>query len=134
MNGYAESLSISPARWKALAEKSDMSDVRSILSRRIAILVLGFATALLLSGPASAAEPSDLETKLTITVGGVEKTLTLEEAMDALNIPSVSLALIDRDRVAFARALAPAATPRRSIRRRVAVEIRGGGRRDASGR
>lgn len=81
-----------------------MSDVRSILSRPIAILVLGFATALLLSGPASAAEPSDLENRLTITVGGVDKTLTLEEAMGALNIPSVSLALIDQDRVAFTRA------------------------------
>lgn len=81
-----------------------MSDVRSILSRPIAILVLGFATALLLSGPASAAEPFDLENRLTITVGGVDKTLTLEEAMGALNIPSVSLALIDQDRVAFTRA------------------------------
>jgi CubicO group peptidase (beta-lactamase class C family) len=88
-----------------------MSDVRSILSRRIAILVLGFATAFLLSGPASAAEPSDLENRLTITVGGGDKTLTLEEAMDALNIPSVSLALIDRDRVAFARAYGTGATP-----------------------
>jgi CubicO group peptidase (beta-lactamase class C family) len=44
-------------------------------------------------------------------VGGVDKTLTLEEAMDALNIPSVSLALIDRDRVAFARAYGAGATP-----------------------
>jgi hypothetical protein len=88
-----------------------MSDVRSILSPRVAILVLGFATALLPSGPASAAEPTDLENKLTITVGGVDKTLTLEEAMDALNIPSVSLALIDRDRVAFARAYGAGATP-----------------------
>jgi len=88
-----------------------MSDVRSILSRRIAILVFGFATALLLSGPASAAEPSDLENKLAITVGGVERTLTLEEAMGALNIPSVSLALIDQDRMAFARAYGAGATP-----------------------
>ena len=57
-----------------------------------------------LSVPAFAADPSDLESKLTIAVGGIDKTLTLGGAMDALNIPSVSLALIDQDRVAFARA------------------------------
>jgi CubicO group peptidase (beta-lactamase class C family) len=94
-----------------LAEKSDISDVRSILSRRIASLVFGFATALLLSVPAFAADPSDLESKLRITVGGVDKTLTLEETMDALNIPSVSLALIDQDRVALARAYGAGVTP-----------------------
>ncbi len=66
---------------------------------------------LLLSVPAFAADPSDLESKLTIAVGGIDKTLTLGGAMDALNIPSVSLALIDQDRVAFARAYGAGATP-----------------------
>src|SRR3990170_8750653 len=107
MNGYAESLSISHARWKALLERSDMSDVprRPIhLAHRLAILVFSIAIALAPSSQALAAEPSELESKLTISVGGVDKTLTLSGAMDALNIPSVSLALIDQDRMAFARA------------------------------
>ncbi len=63
------------------------------------------------SAGALAAEPSDLESELTISVGGAEKTLTLGEAMAALNIPSVSLALIDRDQVALARAYGEGATP-----------------------
>jgi CubicO group peptidase (beta-lactamase class C family) len=44
-------------------------------------------------------------------VDGVDKTLTLEEAMAALNIPSVSLALIDGDRIAFAQGYGASATP-----------------------
>ena len=44
-------------------------------------------------------------------MGGVDKTLSLQDAMEALNIPSVSLALIDQDRVAFARAYGEGATP-----------------------
>ncbi len=58
-----------------------------------------------------AAEPSELERNLTISVDGVAQTLTLEEAMEALNIPSVSLALIDGDRIDFARAYGASATP-----------------------
>ncbi len=65
---------------------------------------------LLLLAP-GAAEPSALESGLTISVDGSEKSLTLAEAMDALNIPSVSLALIDRDQVALARAYGAGATP-----------------------
>lgn len=60
---------------------------------------------------ALAAEPADLESGLTISVDGSDKTLTLAEAMDALNIPSVSLALIDADQVALARAYGAGATP-----------------------
>jgi len=74
-------------------------------------LVSQLAVVLLLAPSALSAEPFDLESELTMSIGGVEKTLTLEEAMDALNIPSVSLALIDRDRVAFARAYGAGATP-----------------------
>jgi CubicO group peptidase (beta-lactamase class C family) len=77
----------------------------------LAILLLGIAVALAPSAGALAAEPSDLESSLTISVGGVEKTLTLEEAIAALNIPSVSLALIDQDQLAFARAYGEDATP-----------------------
>ena len=54
-----------------------------------------FGAALLLSAPPRAADPAELESKLTVTVDGVEKTLSLEEAKQALHIPSVSLALID---------------------------------------
>jgi CubicO group peptidase (beta-lactamase class C family) len=71
--------------------------------------VLG--AALLLNAPAFAADPADLESKLTLTIDGVEKTLSLEEAKQALHIPSVSLALIDQDRIAFARAYGENATP-----------------------
>ena len=67
--------------------------------------------ALFLSAPALAADPAELESKLTISVGGVERTLSLEDAKAALNIPSVSLALIDRDSIAFARAYGENATP-----------------------
>ena len=61
--------------------------------------------------PARATEPSELESNLTITVDGVAKTLNLEAAMEALKIPSVSLALIDGDRIAFASAYGASATP-----------------------
>jgi CubicO group peptidase (beta-lactamase class C family) len=87
-----------------------MSEV-PLRSLPLAILLLGIAVALAPSAGALAAEPSDLESNLTISVGGVEKTLTLEEAMAVLNIPSVSLALIDQDQLAFARAYGEDATP-----------------------
>ena len=41
----------------------------------------------------------------------VEQTLTLQQAMDRLNIPSVSLALIDQDRIGFTRAYGAGITP-----------------------
>jgi CubicO group peptidase (beta-lactamase class C family) len=81
------------------------------LKKSFAIRALGIAGALLLGAPTFAAEPSDLESKLTISVGGVEKTLTLPKAMAELNIPSVSFAVIDEDRIAFASAYGEAATP-----------------------
>ena len=57
-----------------------------------------------------AGAPADLEAGLNITIGGATKTLTLSEAMAALNIPSVSIALIDQDRIAFAGAYGQGAT------------------------
>src|SRR5262245_63182125 len=74
-------------------------------------IAAGFAAVLALAAPASGAEPSALESNLVIPVDGVEKTLTLEEAMAALNIPSVSLALIDSDRIVFAQAYGASSTP-----------------------
>jgi CubicO group peptidase (beta-lactamase class C family) len=82
--------------------------VMSFASFRIAA---GFAAALVLAAPALAVEPSALESNLVVPVDGVDKTLTLEDAMTALNIPSVSLALIDGDRIAFARAYGASSTP-----------------------
>ena len=67
--------------------------------------------ALLLGAPARAADPAELESKLTVMIDGVEKTLSLEEAQQVLHIPSVSLALIDQDSIAFARAYGENATP-----------------------
>ena len=83
----------------------------SDLARRLAALVLSVAIGLPLSVAVLAAEAADIESKLTITVGGAEKQLTLDEALSALNIPSVSMALIDKDRIAWARAYGANATP-----------------------
>jgi CubicO group peptidase (beta-lactamase class C family) len=74
-------------------------------------LVCQLAVILVLAPSALAAEPSDLESELTMSIGGVEQTLTLQQAMDRLNIPSVSLALIDQDRIAFTRAYGAGVTP-----------------------
>ncbi len=72
---------------------------------RLALIGIVIAIALVPGAPARATEPSELESNLTITVDGVAKTLNLEAAMEALKIPSVSLALIDGDRIAFATRL-----------------------------
>jgi CubicO group peptidase (beta-lactamase class C family) len=74
-----------------------------------ALLVIPIS--LLLSTPALATEPADIERGLTVNVGSVAKQLTLAEAMTALNIPAASIALIDQDRIAFARAYGEGATP-----------------------
>jgi hypothetical protein len=83
-----------------------------------AIRVLGIAAALLLSAPTFAADPADLERELTISMGGIEKTLSLADAMEALNIQSVSLALIDQTNWLLRALMAEAQRPRHSTRRR----------------
>src|SRR5262245_2367650 len=67
-------------------------------------MMLIVATFLCSSDPATAAEPSAIESDLAITVQGGERHVGLDEALTLLNIPSVSLALIDEGRIAFARA------------------------------
>jgi len=86
-----------------------MSD-RTPPSFRLALVGIAIAVAILPAVPISAAEPSELENDLTIVMDGAAKSLTLEDAMNALKIPSVSLALIDGDHIAFARAYGASAT------------------------
>jgi CubicO group peptidase (beta-lactamase class C family) len=74
-------------------------------------LALGLAAVLVFAPPSPGAEPPELERNLVVAVDGIEKTLTLEEAMAALDIPSVSLALIDGDRIALAQAYGASSTP-----------------------
>ena len=68
------------------------------------------AASLFASAPACAAEPSDIERNLIVTIDGAAKQLSLAEALAALNIPAASIALIDQDRIAFARAYGEGAT------------------------
>jgi len=80
---------------------------------RLALVALAalFAVLFVSPSPAVAVEAGDLETDLKVTVDGVETTLTLAEAMERLNVPSVSLAVIDDDRIAITAAYGEAATP-----------------------
>jgi CubicO group peptidase (beta-lactamase class C family) len=78
--------------------------------RRLFVLIV-VAASLFSSPHAFAAELSDIEINLTITVDGAEKQVSLGEAMASLNIPAASIALIDQDRIAFARAYGDGVTP-----------------------
>src|SRR4026208_238677 len=82
----------------------------SDLCRGLFVLIV-IATSLFLSPPVFAAVPSDIESNLSIRIGGAEKQVSLAEAMAALNVPAVSIALIDQDRIAFARAYGDGVTP-----------------------
>ena len=79
--------------------------------RRLGLAAVLLAGLLSLPCTAVAAAPADLESGLNVIIGGVSKTLTLSEAMAALNVPSVSVALIDQDGIAAARAYGQGATP-----------------------
>ena len=69
------------------------------------------AANLFASVPPSSAEPSDIESGLTVTIDDTEKQASLAEAVAALNIPAASIALIDQDRIVFARAYGEGITP-----------------------
>lgn len=60
---------------------------------------------------ATAVEAGALERDLIVTVKGKKQLGSINEALKLLNIPSVSIALIDEGRVAFARAYGTDATP-----------------------
>ena len=98
--------------------------------RRLGLAAVVLAGLLSLPRTTVAAAPADLESGLNVTIGGVSKTLTLSEAMAALNVPSVSIALIDQDGIAVAR-LRTRRDARHAFSGCVAVEIRRGDRRDA---
>jgi CubicO group peptidase (beta-lactamase class C family) len=88
-----------------------MKDLTRGPVRLVLLLAFLMSSAFAWTEPALAVESSELERNLKIELGGVEKTLTLTEAMAALNVPSVSFAVIDDDRTAFASAYGEAATP-----------------------
>ncbi|MFO7478771.1 MAG: serine hydrolase [Methyloceanibacter sp.] len=75
--------------------------------RAAAILLLAAAASA--SGtPAIAVDPADFERDLDT---GARRLAGLDEAMETLAVPTVSFAVIDKDRIAFARAYGEDATP-----------------------
>ncbi len=82
-----------------------------VSARRLLFAALMLCGSVVFAPPAPAANPADLERDLSLAIAGAPKTLTLNEAMAALNIPAVSVALIDQDRIAFARAYGEGVTP-----------------------
>ncbi len=82
-----------------------------VSARRFRFAALMLCGSVVLAPPAPAANPEDLESGLKLTIAGEAKTLTLSQAMAALNIRAVSIALIDQDRIAFTRAYGDGVTP-----------------------
>jgi CubicO group peptidase (beta-lactamase class C family) len=78
---------------------------------RQAALLVAALMAVMASAPVMAADASAIESNLTITVARGVKQVSLGEALALLNIPSVSIALIDHGQIAFARAYGENATP-----------------------
>src|SRR5919206_3407602 len=92
------------ANWRPLPARSPTQAKADMMSRtgrlpnsfRLAAVIASvLSLSLLPCARAFAAEASDIEQGLTVTIGGAEKQVTLAEAMAALNIPSASIALID---------------------------------------
>jgi len=75
------------------------------------LVALLAAAAMVLDVSAPAAAADAIESDLAIAVQGAEKRISLDQALALLNVPSVSVALIDGGRVAFARAYGKDATP-----------------------
>jgi len=84
-----------------------------MLRAPLPVMTLLLAVILMLhaASPSVAAGPEALERDLTLKIDGAEKRVSLNQAMALLNIPSVSLALIDDGGIAFARAYGGQATP-----------------------
>lgn len=77
----------------------------------IVTLLLAAAFGLNTTNRSMAVEPEAIESGLALNIDGAEKRVSLDEALALLNIPSVSIALIDEGRIAFARAYGGQATP-----------------------
>jgi CubicO group peptidase (beta-lactamase class C family) len=73
------------------------------------LVLCALGLVLALAAPARAADPSQLEGDLDIAIA--PRLVGLQEAMEILDVPSVSFALIDQDGIAFASAYGEAATP-----------------------
>jgi hypothetical protein len=101
--------------------------------RMLVALLAAAAMVLDVSAPAAAAADA-IESDLAIAVQGAEKRISLDQALALLNVPSVSVALIDGGRVAFARAYGKDATPETLYQAASLFEIRRSHRRHASRR
>lgn len=86
-----------------------MGDLPLRLSRLVLSLALILAGVALAPSAALAVDPAELEDGLDLE--GPRRLVSLAEAMAILNVPSVSFAVIDDDRIAFASAYGEAATP-----------------------
>jgi CubicO group peptidase (beta-lactamase class C family) len=75
------------------------------------LLLALLSTLFLPIGAAMAVEPSALERDLLVATQGEEKRVDIDAALTLLSVPSVSIALIDEGRIAFARAYGQDATP-----------------------
>ena len=85
--------------------------------RKPAVLLVAAVLAGMPRAPAMAADAGAIETDLAITMHGGVKKFGLDEALTLLNIPSVSIALIDRGQIALPAPMARTRPRTRSIRR-----------------
>ena len=88
-----------------MARTSQARGRYSPLLCRLALLLFGVVTLT----PARAVEPVEIEANLDIKI--TRRLVSLKGAMSLLNVPAVSLALIDQDRIEFARAYGAGTTP-----------------------
>jgi len=84
---------------------------RGVLRRPLGLPCLLSILFLNCLAPAHAIESVDIESDLAITVDGRMRHAGIDDAMALLNVPSLSLALIDEDRIALASAYGAGATP-----------------------
>jgi CubicO group peptidase (beta-lactamase class C family) len=86
-----------------------MKELTRGLTRLVFSVAIFAGVATAWAWPARAVDPAELERNLDIEQ--IRRLVSLDEAMEILNVPSVSLALIDDDEIAFARAYGEATTP-----------------------
>jgi CubicO group peptidase (beta-lactamase class C family) len=79
--------------------------------QRLRLVAAASILALLSPPSALGLDAGAIERDLAVTVDGKEERLDLDAAMRRLNIPSVSLAVIEEGRIAFAKAYGDNATP-----------------------